>query len=388
MERVHIKFVFDRKKKAANGMRGQVEIRFTCGKRQKYLGTGISLLSWQWNDKEECVVECAESASCNCILQTYRTRAMKELARMVESGERLDLEELRRKVAGPGQTEITFLEYVERRMVQKHVTESTKKRYEVFLRFLERWGRIVTFSDITEARVRDMDELLFREGKTQSTVYDYHKHLKQFINDAVVDGYLKENVYTARRIKIKRGEKENVDSLSEPQLARLMGLELRNLGMVRARDLFLFQCFTGLAYADLMGFDFSNCQQDETGRWYTMGNRKKTGSAFVLVLVPQAMEILIRYNYRLPRLSNQKYNVQLKALGALIGADNLHSHMGRGTFASLALNHGVPIDVLQRMVGHRQRQQTQRYARMWNETIKDGFGLIADGLAGASSIDS
>ena len=379
MGTIKLKLVFDRHKRANANKKGSVELRMTEGKRQKYVRTGVEVYPKNWDERTTSVKNSADAAAMNAILISYHTRASKLYARMVESGEG-DVDSLQRAMRKESLPKMSFVEYVRMRAQRKYVKEGTRKHFEAFARFLERWGGISEFEDITEAKVRDMDEWLHSKGMKTSTVFGYHKHLKQFINDAIIDGYLTENVYSSRRIKIDRGEKENVDSLTEEQLRMVESLELESPCLERVKDLFLFQCYTGLAYTDMMELNIDDFKKDSDGRLYHVGNREKTGSAYSLMLLAPAIDIWEKYNWELPRITNQKYNLFLKVIGTAIGVPNLHSHMGRGTFASFALNHGVSIDVLQKMVGHKQRSQTQRYAKMWNETIKENFMKLESDL--------
>lgn len=102
-----------------------------------------------------------------------------------------------------------------------------------------------------------------------------------------------------------------------------------------------------------------------------IGKRKKTDVQFVIPLLPVAKEILIKYNYELPIISNQKYNAYLKVLGDVAGMNrNLHSHLGRHTFACLLLNSGVDMKTISRSLGHTSIKTTERiYAQMSNDTV-------------------
>lgn len=101
-------------------------------------------------------------------------------------------------------------EYLDSRIEDKQIRGGTKRHYITLSKFLRGWNKIVTFSDITESNIRNMDEYLKKSGKMQSTVSKYHSLLKAIINDAVVDGYLDYNPYVSKRIRIDRGEKEYV----------------------------------------------------------------------------------------------------------------------------------------------------------------------------------
>ena len=373
-----IKFIYDRHKRATAQKKGSIEIRITFGKVQKYITTGVEIFPRQWDSVNECVKNSFEAPEYNRILQTYRQRAAKVIADSTEKGI-IDIADIVSQIKINGDTEsMTFIEYVAQRIEEKSaiVREATQKRYASFFNFMTQWNGIITFSDVNVKNIIKMDEFLhtlkLKDGTPykQSTIHGYHKHLKQFINDAIVDGHLRTNPYNDGRIKIDRGTHEHIQCLTEEQLNAIRTMQVKaGTYMDRVRDLFLFQCYTGLAYSDLMKF------RPEAKETMTM-HRTKTGSEFTIALLKPAREILAKYNGELPRISNQKYNLFLKGLGAAIGVQNLHSHMGRSTFATLMLNHGVPVAVLQKMLGHKNALQTKRYATMLEGTVAETFRKI------------
>lgn len=355
-----------------------VELRVTYMRKQKFISTGVKINTAQWNDAKKMVVNCREALELNEILDKFKLKALKVINEMVEKGA-FDLDAfpalLRNRME-----DMTFLEYIASRIDKKQVRNATHKRYVSFLNIFSEWGGIRYFSDINEKNILSMDDWLkgrvLKDGShmRQSTIFGYHKHLKQFINDAIVDGYIEQNPYNTKRIRISRGEVERIESLTEEQINRIRALDLKEYYLSHTRDLFIFQCYTGMAYADMMAFDINDYKEDEaTGKIIGTGVRIKTGSRYYLVLLEPVVEILKKYDWKLPKISNQKYNMYLKAIGAAIGVPGLHSHMGRSSFASLMLNHGVSVEILQRMLGHRNKSQTQRYATMWQETVNNEF---------------
>ena len=139
----------------------------------------------------------------------------------------------------------------------------------------------------------------------------------------------------------------------------------------------MFQCYTGLAYSDLMAFDFNECDLIDD-KYFYHDRRVKTDVDFVLQLLPQAMDILKKYNNHLPKITNQKYNDFLKVIGSMVGVENLHSHMGRATAATMFLSKGMPINIVSKVLGHTNLRQTQRYARTLSRDVRSAFDAIED----------
>ena len=142
-----------------------------------------------------------------------------------------------------------------------------------------------------------------------------------------------------------------------------------------ARDLFIFQMYTGLGYADTQIFDLSQYREIE-GKWRFIGKRVKTGVPYVSMLLPPVVDMLKRNGWRVPKMNNQRYNQMLKAIGMVIGIERLHSHMGRHTFATWMLSNGSKIENVSKMLGHTDIKMTQRYAEVLAKDVYDDFEKV------------
>ena len=210
---------------------------------------------------------------------------------------------------------------------------------------------------------------------SQGTIGSFHKNLKSFIADAVVDGYLKENIYVAKRIKVDKGTTRIDQYLSADEIDRLLDAEMPTKSLAEARDLFAMQIFTGMAYIDLMEYDFTRLKSIEVGS-VCHGKRRKTGTEFMFVFTEKAKSILEKHDYLMPKLSNQKYNTKLKLVADAAGIDKeITSHMGRRSCGYVLLYAGVPIEVVSRVLGHESIRITQAaYARILDETVVKEIG--------------
>ena len=352
-----------------------VEIRFSIGRERKYFSTGVMVCPSNWSDKTQRIIKSKDADSINRTLDLWREKA-KSVADKFITDDSLTLENVKGLLEGEDNKRKDFATYCEERAECRNVRESTKGRYMVFVRFLRSYGKIVSYSDATkESKIRAMDEYLHKKGYKQSTIYDYHKFMKLFINDACTDGLMEKNPYDNLSFKVSRGEKKYVDNINEEQFIKLKELKLTSPHLQRVRDLFLFQCYTAMAYSDLMSFDYSNCEKID-GKVFYHSKRTKTDTDFVFMLLDPAVEILKKYDYKLPEITNQKYNDYLKAIGAMIGVEGMHSHMGRATAATLFLSKGMSINVVARVLGHTTLRQTVRYARTLNKDVLGAFGKL------------
>ena len=371
-----VKLVYDRKKRATNTHEGTIELRVLFQCKQKFLSTGVAILPRQWDEKNECVKLRNDATSLNKALSLIKNAAVDLLMEMVQQGI-VDLSRLS-EVLKPKVNDLTFHEYMKERIEKRNVSENTRERYVSFYKiFVEEYGKMINFSDITEAGIRDYDEWLHKRMinghlMQQSTIYSHHKYLRLFIYDALTDGHVDKNPYQSRRIKIDHGEGGQIPCLTINQVETIEGLDLVGF-LDKTRDLFLFQCYTGLAFADMQKFRLKDYAQDEDGKYLIKGQRTKTDTTYIFVLSEKALAIVGKYKGRIPSISNQKYNQYLKVIGQMIGVPTLHSHMGRSTFASTCLNQGMNTDVLKHALGHTTTIQTNRYATMQDNTIKRAF---------------
>ena len=150
----------------------------------------------------------------------------------------------------------------------------------------------------------------------------------------------------------------------------------------RGRDLFIFQAYTGISYADLAKFNFKRDVQKRGNKYVILDIRLKTEENYFIVLLSPAMEILKKYDYVLPIISNQQYNLRLKIVADYAGLDrNLTVHLARHTYATLQLSNGTDIFTVSKMLGHTNVRTTQRYTKVVDEKKENAADAIKIDLA-------
>ena len=312
---------------------------------------------------------------------------MAEINAHMESGEALNLAELRPKVwiAAETTNDQALIDWITEQLEIMQLADGTMKHYRTLRDRLIDFGQIKSWRDLTVENIYRLDAWLHQlpDQKHSGTisdaaVYNYHKCFKALINRAYEMGRVSENPYHRMKGRIKRGEKENMEYLTESEVARIEALTLEPGSlMAQSRDVFIFQCYTGLAFSDTMAFDISNYRKDGR-RWVHNGERIKTGVPYVSRLLPPAVAVLEKYGMQIPRLDNADYNRCLKLIGSAAGvAIPLHSHLGRHTFATMMLRAGAKIENVSRMLGHTNIKQTQRYAKVLAPSVHDDFDKVA-----------
>lgn len=300
---------------------------------------------------------------------------------MEANGCPFDLKSFNEYIDGASVRSGSFLDYLYEQISTRTMKETTRRRKLVAYNALRRFGRIRSFESVTAENIsrfdlflRETDPEIFDEKgqkvliRSQVTLHDYHKNIKPYILEAHRLGYIKDNPYN--RFKDIRGKSKERNPLTHQEIDFLIKMELSpKLAIVR--DLFIFCAFTGLAYADMIKFNYRTDVVTRGGFKYIDGERLKTGSKFFTPILPPAMDVLRRYDYKLPKISLQKYNDYLHIIEEKTEFNkHITSHLARHSFATIVLNNGVPVEVLARMLGHHNISVTQIYAKILTSSIE------------------
>jgi integrase len=298
----------------------------------------------------------------------------------------------------------SFLNWMKSEIPKLDLKDGTRKHYWLVYDRLNEFGKIRDWRDLKVENIYDWDAWLRKTLKAQSkrgddersvsnnTTRNYHKKLKAIINRAVDMGIIEQTPYARLHGRFKGDNDENIEYLTEEQMQMVLNIHpVPGSQMESARDLFVFQMFTGLSYADAQAFDIGQYRREVIPatesqgtvkeRWVHIGERIKTGVPYVSVLLPPVIDVLERHGWVTPQMPNQKYNWLLKTLGTVIGIERMHSHLARHTFATFMLDKGVPIEHVSKMLGHTNITQTQRYAKVKPKAIYDDFDRVATMLA-------
>nr|DAY78690.1 MAG TPA: Integrase [Caudoviricetes sp.] len=369
-----MRFVFDRKHVATRNKKGLVQIEVTSEGKRKWIGTSVKLYADQWNEKKK-VVNSVHSIQLNAMLDGMMSKLNDFILDLFRNDQQFDFEKLNAFLEKSNHSD-SFIDFVRTRIEDRtDIEESTRKQHRTLLQSLEKFGKLNYMDDLTKANITLYDEFLHQQEISQPTIYNYHKRLKRYLHEAMKFGLLNEDPYVG--LHFERGRFEKRKYLTEEELKMIRTCKINMPSIDRIRDLFLFQCYTGLAYADFEKFNFEKDVEERNGKYIVSDRRKKTNEDYKIVLLTPAIEILKKYDYKLPIISNQKYNVSLKVVAQYAGIDkNITTHMGRHTFAVFALNNGVPIEIVAKMLGHTNIRTTQVYAKVLNSEVEKGFDLL------------
>ena len=262
-----------------------------------------------------------------------------------------------------------FLEYYTKKSVD--CTSEVIRKYRLAIDKFKKFIGDVELRTITPQHIEEFKVELLQEYKLEQTTANYViARCKTMITYAFNKGYISVNPMAFITISKKQ---KDVEFLTNDEVERIASKDFNNERLNKVRDLFLFQCETALAFADMVQISFLDIKNEE-GMYYVKKKRQKTGIEFFTVLSPLAMDILKRYNFNLDIISNQKANAYLKEIADLCRIDKpLHTHIARHTAATRLLNNGHRLEVVAKILGHTNTKQTQHYAKLIDKTVLNEF---------------
>jgi len=219
-----------------------------------------------------------------------------------------------------------------------------------------------------------------------NTALKYIKNLGKIIRSAINNDLIRGNPFRNFRIKLEKVEKE---FLTRVELEAIMNKQLEIPRIQIVKDIFVFCCFTGLAYTDVKSLKFEDLSIDNQGRQWIKKQRQKTKQMSQIPLLPPAAQILHKYSMNiecrnkgvlLPVLSNQKMNAYLKEIADLCKIKKkLTTHCARHTFATtVTLSNRVSMESVSKMLGHASIDMTKHYARILDSQIMDEMNPLLD----------
>jgi site-specific recombinase XerD len=226
--------------------------------------------------------------------------------------------------------------------------------------------------------------LLVHERMQTNSAHKYIVNLKRIMNVAVSLEWIPKNPFDNFRCSYTNPERE---ILTQFELEAMRNQQIALPRLAEVRDIFLFCCYTGFAYADVAKFEQNALTIGMDGDYWLSTIRQKTGTRESVPLLPIPLEIINRYknhsycekhNKLLPVNSNQKYNAYLKEIAAICGINKtLTSHIARHTFATtVTLSNGVPLETVSKMLGHTKLSTTQIYAKVLDTKVSQDMNQL------------
>ena len=378
-----------------------VMLRIYLNNERLSLGsTGIAITASQWDkDKERIKGRTTDALSTNLQLDNIAS-GLQAIFRKIEISDDLSLERIKSEFLGKKDEIDTLMQLFEKhntdisKQVGISVSKATLQKYNVckrhFSDFLNKQYKRndLKLTELTYLVIREFDLYLRTVvGQNSNTATKTMKTFKTITLLGQKMGVLLHDPFMNHRFHL---EPVNRGFLTDEEILLIANKEMGIPRLELVRDIFIFSCFTGLAYIDVSNLTPDHIVTLGDKQWI-MTQRQKTSVETNILLLDIPKAIIDKYcdnpaypkreNKLFPILSNQKMNAYLKEIADLCGIKkNLTFHLARHTFATMSLSKGVPMESVSKMLGHTNIKTTQIYARITNKKIEHDMEELAGKL--------
>ena len=379
-----------------------IEVSITTNGKRIYFSTGKHVPATDWNKEKQAVKGKSEEAQLiNGYLIQLRNKIYQKEIELLQKGYLITAELLKEAITDKVEAlnEKTLLDVLnehntERKaMVGKTVAPATYWVFEytgrLFKEFIQKKyeRKDLYLREINLGFIQGFHAFLLGEKKMgQNSCTKHLKFLKKLLNLAVANSYISYNPVNA--YKVER-EPVEVDFLDEEELRKIINFDTPLPRLERAKDMFLFGCFTGLSYIDIKTLTPEHFEKDSAGRIWIKKRRVKTGVLSRIPLLPIAKLILDKYKggkKLLPIQDPADINKYLKDIAILCGINKrICFHTSRHTFAStVTLANNISLEVVSKMLGHTNTRMTAHYAKLIDKCIGEQMDKLMDTFTGDS----
>ncbi|WP_109832783.1 site-specific integrase [Reichenbachiella versicolor] len=380
-----IKYTLVHNRKNIIGKDGKALVQIKCyspnTKRNKFLSTDTRLEPNQW-DSQKCRVTpyFAQYISLNRILDDKIKKLQDYEISILERGKECSLEMIEQYHLN-GKVNMTFNEFVEDEISNCTLRSGTIRQHRGFQKKLDEFNSKLLFSQIDFDLCCRFEKCLRDEDLHVNTVANHFKMFKRFVNLAIDKEYMEINKNPFIRFKAKTVPPKKT-FLTHDEVKRIEKLELNeNSELDRARDFYLFGVYTALRFSDIKSLRKDNIMKTDDGQWQLYIQMQKTTEPLSiplhLLFEGKPKDIIDKHEQLNPTsekcfncYSNEYQNRLLKIIAQMAKIDKrLSFHSSRHSFATNLLNYGIPIEIVQALMGHKKIQQTQEYAKLLNVSV-------------------
>jgi len=352
MTSVRYKIEYNRKNKLRKDGTALVQVRIGIGKNYIYRSTGVYVKPGQWNNNN--VVNHPDAAKLNMKIRRELHKLQDIEFDMLRRGERIIPQRFAAYINDTTDSG-NFLTWMEKQIDAADIRYGTRQQHMAALHHLQQFGKINTFADLTIENIQSFDIYLRNLDLKQHTIYSIHKRVRVYVNKAIPD-YIayEDNPYL--KFKSKRGQEPVRRFLLPDDIEKLEKKEMPIKRLEQVKDMFLFSCYTGISYSDLVKLTPEHIQRDADGDLWLVKSRQKTDVCGSVYLIPRAIALINKYNGKhgstiFPVITNQCINAYLFA-------------------TSVTLANGVPLQDVSFMLGHRSIKTTEVYAKILPASVK------------------
>lgn len=375
--------------------------RLTYNKKRKPFATGQFIYPKYWKSKEQTGNPPDDDGYLNSQLSLIKNKLNQAFLLLQFKGDEFNVNDIYAQYLGKRiSTEKTIMDafnyHYERmgKLVGIEVTETSLQKYHqthkhvnTFLMFNYK-KKDYLLKELKLNFINDFEYYLKTEKKFKpSTVYKTVQRFRRIIRVAIGAEYIQRDPFVFH--KIKKPKKEVV-YLSQTELKKLEKFTFSQKRLQLVKDLFVFCCYTGLAFQEMANLESRHIIKGFDGNLWIEMIRQKTEKKISIPLLPKALEILNKYGEgtpilfkKLPSISNQKFNSYLKEIAAIIGIEiNLTHHIARKTFATTVLLYNdVPMEIVSELLGHSKMSITQdHYGKVVQKKLSEHMNILSKEL--------
>lgn len=369
-----------------------VLLRVTVNGQRCETSIALRVKPEKWNAiAERLIGDSREDQELNFRLDTIRMRIMQIYREMEFDREKITAKKIIDRYQGRDQEPTimlldVFREHNERchKLAGKDMAPATVERYETSLKHTANFIKFnfskddIPIADVNHKFITDYEFYLKTERNcSHNSATKYLKNFKKIIRIALANEYITKDPFANIRFTLDEVER---DFLEDSEIQRIIDKPISIERLANVRDIFVFQCMTGLSYSDVKGLRQEHIATDNNGKLWIRKKRQKTNNMCNIPLLDVSQQILERYKTHpecirkgilLPVPCNQKLNAYLKELADICGIEKqISSHTGRHSYAtSVCLANGVSIENVAKMLGHSDTKMTRHYAKVLDKSI-------------------
>jgi site-specific recombinase XerD len=386
-----------------------IYVRLTIDGKRMEFSTKKFIDSAKWSPEMSKMKGNTENArSLNEYLDLLKSKIFDIQMELIHRNEPLTIEVFKNRLLGINERERMLIPIFEEhnRKVEKLIgleyAPGTLERYKTSLKhtkdFLQ-WKY-----NLSDIEINKIDHPFITEYEfylrsvrkcANNTAVKYIKNFKKIIKICISNGWLDKDPFANYKSKIREVER---DYLTQEEIQDIYSKVFVTERLNLVKDIFVFSCFTGLAYIDVKNLTVSNISMGIDGGKWIFTHRQKTETASRIPLLPIPEELILKYanhpqcineDKLLPILSNQKMNSYLKEIADVCGIKkDLTFHIARHTFATtVTLTNGVPIESVSKMLGHKSLRTTQHYAKILDKKVSEDMMILRNKMSNQNNVE-
>lgn len=389
---------YAKKSKTKSNLRVPIYLRITVNGKRAEFSTGKDVEISKWSSAQNRLKGNSEEArAINKYLDILKSNVLVLENKLALSRESFDGIDIKNLLTGANTTERYLIPIFEEhnskieKLLGKEYAPATLKNFKTCLAHLKEFlWKFHKKSDIDIQKLEpsflnDFDFFLrTKPNINNNSAVKHTKNLSKILKLCYQNNWIEKDLVIFYKGKF---QEVNVNFLTEEEIRTIKNKDFIGKGLNLVRDIFIFSCYTGLAYVDIFNLTNEQITIGIDGNLWIITNRQKTGTNSNIPLLPIAEEIIKKYENHplvsnsgklLPVYSNQKVNEYLKTI-----ADNcninkkLTFHCARHTFATtVTLSNNVSMESVSKMLGHKSIKTTQHYAKILDKKVSEDMNNL------------